>query len=142
MKKAAFYIFYVGLGGLLVLAWPFAFYVSIFAFDAPFGSAADEILRWAIVLTLWGYPVPYFFGLFWGIKVIKSGAPWASATRPSIILFLLPACVLGVTAFAIAANQRPKIPKVDDPTYRKCSINPWGTTTKGVYRAGILLHIE
>lgn len=88
VARAVFYLLALG-----IVAWPFLSFVAIFVFDAPIRDAFDEAKRYAIVLSVWGYPA--FWGLGWmllkanfkrGARGLRLIWPLGIALLPLVIL--------------------------------------------------------
>ncbi len=83
---AAYVSFTVTALGLVV--WPFASFVAIFIFDAPIRDAWDEAWRYALVLSVWGYPAFWGLGFAWLRSVLKRGGRGTALVRPCLVAWL------------------------------------------------------
>ena len=75
------------LSSLLVVLWPVAAYATIFAFDAPRGSASFAFERYAIVIGVLTYPWGYLVGIA-RILARRKGQVWW--TKLTVGFFLAP----------------------------------------------------
>jgi len=82
--KAAVYVC-LGLSVLICMCWPFAVYLSIFAFDAPFRSWVDEIARVSGVLLFLAYPWGLLVGVAHFIKESKKQS-WKPSRTCALLL--------------------------------------------------------
>jgi len=96
--KAAVYVC-IGLSALVCVCWPFAAFLSIFAFDAPSRGAADMPGRYIGVLVFLAYPWGLVAGLI-HFAVHKNKSEW----KPWLTCVLLLAPYLHLALFFAAMN--------------------------------------
>jgi hypothetical protein len=89
------------LSSLLVILWPLAAYASIFAFDAPRGSAYFEFKRYALVIGVLTYPWGYLVAIA-RILARRKGQVWWS--KLTIGFFLAPFVQLALL-FSLAFSR-------------------------------------
>ncbi|MBX3737277.1 MAG: hypothetical protein KF715_11340 [Candidatus Didemnitutus sp.] len=93
VMQALFVVLALGL-----LVWPVAAFVAIFVFDAPIRGPLDEMVRYAMAFSVWGYPG--FWGAGWALfrTAAKRGRSGMALAWP-LVLPLAPVLIL-TTAFA------------------------------------------
>jgi hypothetical protein len=95
-----FAIICVVLSSVLVAAWPVAFFLSAFLFDAPVHGRADTA-RWIFAYGIWTYPWGFLAGLGYLIarRIALKDRPWWKP--PTAYLFLLPFVHLAVLLLVV-----------------------------------------
>jgi hypothetical protein len=96
--KAVVYV-WIALSALLCACWPFAAFLSIFAFDAPSRGAADMLARYIGVTIFLAYPWGLVVGLI-HFAVQKNKAE----RKPWLTCVLLPAPYLHLGLFFAAMS--------------------------------------
>jgi hypothetical protein len=91
------------LSSLLVVLWPVAAYASIFAFDAPTGSASFEFERYVIVIGVLTNPWGYLVAIA-RILARRKGQVWW--TKLTTGFFLAPFVQLALLFFLATAFGR------------------------------------
>ena len=90
--KLAVYVC-IGLSAVVCVCWPFAVFLSIFAFDAPSRGAADMLARYGVVTIFLAYPWGLIVGLI-HFATQKNKAEWKPLL--TCVLLLAPYLHLGL----------------------------------------------